>query len=326
MAASDSSPTEALGKRIDAKSFVVRAGRPATLLLDGAHVHIRIAVVCLENGAAGQTIRVASKDHRQTYTAKVSRRSSIEGQPVMTRLNARAWRRLPIAILLVVAVAQLGRGRIRQEKQNSNPRSTAGGLHRPKLQEQDVPGGLRENGWQSLVAQATRAGRSLHRLQGAQAERHHRHLVAVQTTAAQSGDSSYQRTFSTASAITGLAGIAEDHRLESAVQCQLRHRAQGAGATDSNTTFQTSLTGQVIAVLPSGNLVVEAQRKIFMNNQHEDVTVRGVVRPNDIGPSNTVSSASLSNLEIEMKGKGIIADSTRPLNPITKAMLWLIGF
>jgi flagellar L-ring protein FlgH len=55
--------------------------------------------------------------------------------------------------------------------------------------------------------------------------------------------------------------------------------------------LSTSLTGQVIAVLPSGNLVVEAQRKIFMNNQHEDVTIRGVVRPNDIGPNNTVSSA-----------------------------------
>ena len=56
------------------------------------------------------------------------------------------------------------------------------------------------------------------------------------------------------------------------------------------------------------------------------VTVRGVVRPGDIGANNTVASASLSNLEIEMKGKGIIADSTRPLNPITKALLWLIGF
>ncbi len=77
------------------------------------------------------------------------------------------------------------------------------------------------------------------------------------------------------------------------------------------------MTGQVIAVLPSGNLVLEAQRKIFMNNQHEDVTIRGVVRPNDIGPNNTVTSSALSNLEIEMKGKGIIADSTRPLNPMT---------
>lgn len=150
-------------------------------------------------------------------------------------------------------------------------------------------------------------------------------LVAVQTTAAQSGDSSYSRTMQTSSAITGVGGIAPAN-LNPLLNANSATTLKGAGATDSNTTFQTALTGQVIAVLPSGNLVVEAQRKIFMNNQHEDVTVRGVVRPNDIGPSNTVSSASLSNLEIEMKGKGIISDSTRPLNPITKAIMWLIGF
>ena len=151
-------------------------------------------------------------------------------------------------------------------------------------------------------------------------------LVAVQTTAAQTGDSSYSRTFQTTSAITGVAGAIKTTGLNPLLNANSATSLKGAGATDTNTTFSTSLTGQVIAVLPSGNLVVEAQRKIFMNNQHEDVTVRGVVRPNDIGPSNTVSSASLSNLEIEMKGKGIIADSTRPLNPITKAILWLIGF
>jgi len=151
-------------------------------------------------------------------------------------------------------------------------------------------------------------------------------LVAVQTTAAQSGNSNYQRTVQTSSAITGLAGAVKTTGLNPMLNANSSTALKGAGATDTSTTFQTSLTGQVIAVLPSGNLVVEAQRNIFMNNQHEDVTVRGVVRPNDIGPSNTVSSAALSNLEIEMKGKGIIADSTRPLNPIMKAVLWLVGF
>lgn len=70
-AASDHFSTGTLRGRVDPKTWVVRAGAPATLLLDGAHVHIRIAVVCLENGAPGQTIRVASTDHRQTYVAKV---------------------------------------------------------------------------------------------------------------------------------------------------------------------------------------------------------------------------------------------------------------
>jgi flagellar L-ring protein FlgH len=151
-------------------------------------------------------------------------------------------------------------------------------------------------------------------------------LVAVQTTAAQSGDVNSQRAFQTSSAITGLAGDINTKGLNPLFNANSATSLKGSGSTDSSTTFQTSLTGQVIAVLPSGNLVVEAQRKIFMNNQHEDVTIRGVVRPNDIGPNNTVSSAALGNLEIEMKGKGIISDSTRPLNPITKAILWLFGF
>jgi flagellar L-ring protein precursor FlgH len=101
---------------------------------------------------------------------------------------------------------------------------------------------------------------------------------------------------------------------------------KGQGSTASNTLFQTNLTGQVIAVLPNGNLVVEAERQIYMNNQHENVIVRGMIRPGDIGPNNTVLSSSLSNLEIEMKGKGIISDGVRRPNPITRAILWLLNF
>lgn len=151
-------------------------------------------------------------------------------------------------------------------------------------------------------------------------------LVSVQTNAAQSGDVNSARAFQTSSAITGLAGQVNTNGLNPLFNANSNTTLKGSGATNSSTTFQTSMTAQVIAVLPSGNLVIEAQRKIFMNNQHEDVTIRGVVRPNDIGPSNTVPSTALSNLEIEMKGKGIIADSTRPPNRITRAILWLLGF
>jgi flagellar L-ring protein precursor FlgH len=149
--------------------------------------------------------------------------------------------------------------------------------------------------------------------------------VAVQTSAAQSGTSDSERTFSTTSAITGVMGRspASTNPLMAANSSQA---LKGQGSTASNTTFSTALTGSVIAVLQNGNLVVEAERKIFMNNQHEDIIVRGMIRPGDIGPGNTVSSTALSNLEIEMKGKGIISDGVRPLNPITRAVLWLLNF
>lgn len=150
-------------------------------------------------------------------------------------------------------------------------------------------------------------------------------LVSVQTTAAQSGSANTSRQFSTNSAITGIFGQAPA-ATNPLLAANSATALKGSGQTASNTLFSTTLTGQVISVLPSGNLVVEAQREIFMNNQHENVIVRGMIRPGDIGPNNIVPSTALANLEIEMKGKGIISDNVRPPNPITRAVLWLFGF
>jgi flagellar L-ring protein precursor FlgH len=150
-------------------------------------------------------------------------------------------------------------------------------------------------------------------------------LVSVQTTAAQSGSVDSERSFSTNSAITGVMGKSPAS-LNPLLSANSSSALKGQGSTASNTTFATSLTGQVIGVLPNGNLVIEAKRQIFMNNQHENVTVRGMIRPGDIGPGNTVPSTALSNLEIEMKGKGIISDGVRPPNFLTRAVLWLLNF
>lgn len=49
----------------------VRSGETAVLLMDGAHIHIRMAVVCLESGAVGQTVHATDANHQQTYAAQV---------------------------------------------------------------------------------------------------------------------------------------------------------------------------------------------------------------------------------------------------------------
>ena len=149
--------------------------------------------------------------------------------------------------------------------------------------------------------------------------------VSVQTTAAQSGSVNNARAFGMSSAITGVGGLtpAATNPLLAANSSE---SLKGQGQTSSNTTFSTSLTGEIIAVFPNGNLVVEGHRQIEMNNQHEEVIIRGIARPGDIAPNNVIASSSLSNLEIELKGKGIISDSVRPPNPITRAILWLFGF
>ena len=52
-------------------AITIRAGMHATLVMDDDRSHIQIAVISLENGMTGHTIRVASADHRQVYAAEV---------------------------------------------------------------------------------------------------------------------------------------------------------------------------------------------------------------------------------------------------------------
>ncbi|HEX4036800.1 MAG TPA: hypothetical protein VHX37_01965 [Acidobacteriaceae bacterium] len=58
---------------------LVHAGMPATLYLDGDHVHIRLTVICLQNGTAGQTVRATDKERRIVYTALVADSGLLKG-------------------------------------------------------------------------------------------------------------------------------------------------------------------------------------------------------------------------------------------------------
>lgn len=151
-------------------------------------------------------------------------------------------------------------------------------------------------------------------------------VVSVQTTAAQTGTVNNSRAFATNSAITGLFGGISTASTNPLLAANSSNSLKGQGQTSSNTTFSTSLTSEVIAVFPNGNLVVEGHRQIDVNNQHEEMIIRGIARPGDIAPNNVIASSLLSDLEVELKGKGIISDSVRPPNPVTRAILWLFGF
>jgi flagellar L-ring protein FlgH len=151
-------------------------------------------------------------------------------------------------------------------------------------------------------------------------------VVAELTSAQSNGNLNSQRTFATQSSITGLLGQISTKGVDPLLGANSSTQLKGQGQATAGSQLTTRLTGRVIAVLPNGNLVVEAQRQIYMNNQHETMMIRGVVQPADITTDNSILSTSMGSLEIEMKGKGIISDSTRPPNPITRAILWLFGF
>jgi hypothetical protein len=62
------------------KAIAIRNGDEAILRLDSERVHIRLSVICLENGAQGQTIRVTTKDRKMTYRAQVVDGATLQGR------------------------------------------------------------------------------------------------------------------------------------------------------------------------------------------------------------------------------------------------------
>lgn len=96
----------------------------------------------------------------------------------------------------------------------------------------------------------------------------------------------------------------------------------GDGSTRQNSNMSATMSVVVKAVLPNGNLVVEGHRTLITNKQTQTLVFSGIVRPSDIRPNNTISSASVAEAEIKMDGSGVIADRQRK-GILTEILDWI---
>ena len=151
-------------------------------------------------------------------------------------------------------------------------------------------------------------------------------LVVHDLSSSSTGAVSTDRSFKASSGVDSLPGRLKTTGVANLFGLHSAETLAGKGQATSTSTLRTSLTGRVVAVLPSGNLVVEAKRSIMMNNERQNIVVRGVVRPGDVSSENTVQSNTLGNLELEIKGKGIVSDGTRPPHPILRFILRVLNF
>jgi flagellar L-ring protein FlgH len=88
----------------------------------------------------------------------------------------------------------------------------------------------------------------------------------------------------------------------------------------------TTFGGEVVDVLPNGMLVVQATRQLTFSQQTQLIRLRGLVRPEDVSAQNQVQSTAMTDLELEVTGKGIVNDSTYRQNPLVRFLERLIVF
>lgn len=78
----------------------------------------------------------------------------------------------------------------------------------------------------------------------------------------------------------------------------------GQGQTVQNNKLIGSLSVTVTKVLANGNLVVQGEKWLRINQAKEYVQVSGIVRPRDVGVDNTVNSDKVANARIYYGGVG----------------------
>ena len=92
----------------------------------------------------------------------------------------------------------------------------------------------------------------------------------------------------------------------------------GAGSSTQSNSLVGSLTVTVTDVQANGNLVVQGDKTLKLNQGDEYVHIAGVVRPADISTDNTVTSDKIADAHISYSGKGVVDSSNR--------MGWLARF
>jgi flagellar L-ring protein FlgH len=87
---------------------------------------------------------------------------------------------------------------------------------------------------------------------------------------------------------------------------------EGTASTSRSARLTARMTVSVIGQLPNGDLVLDGVRTLKINGETEAIHLSGSVSRALISANNTVSSSSISDLNIEYTGKGVMTQGSRP--------------
>jgi flagellar L-ring protein precursor FlgH len=152
-------------------------------------------------------------------------------------------------------------------------------------------------------------------------------LVVENASAVASGTTKTGRSSSTANSISAIAGLTKaTSPLANLAGVTGNTQINGQGSTSRGVVISTTLTARVSGVLPNGAMLVEATKDLEVNSERQTITVRGVVRPSDVGSDNTVRSDHLGQLELRVNGKGVVGDAIKRPFILYRLLLGLLPF
>jgi flagellar L-ring protein precursor FlgH len=96
-----------------------------------------------------------------------------------------------------------------------------------------------------------------------------------------------------------------------AIEFEFKHDYGADGKYDRRDELVTRITARVIDVKPNGNLVLEATKSIYIDEDGYTIALTGACRSRDVTPANTILSTQLHGLDVQVRHTGSVRDATR---------------
>lgn len=137
-------------------------------------------------------------------------------------------------------------------------------------------------------------------------------VVSDQASATATGGTNTQRQSAGNAQISSLAGtLAAGNPLVSLLNFSNERTIQGQGETTRGMALTTTISARVVATTLNGLLIVEGVKQTVVNSERQVIVLRGLVRPVDITPGNTIRSDQVADLTLEVNGKGVVGDAIK---------------
>jgi flagellar L-ring protein precursor FlgH len=88
--------------------------------------------------------------------------------------------------------------------------------------------------------------------------------------------------------------------------------SDGKGSVNRSEAITLTIAAVVSSVLPNGNLVIQGNQEVKINNELRQLTVAGIVRPEDITAANTINHTQIAEARVSYGGKGAIQSAQNP--------------